>query len=125
MDIKDIRESVWCGTGSLKLGRYLSNADSVRWDFCLARQHGLATGNCVKIFTIFSLWKSFLLPFYLSLYLGLVFLLTCPTFKQVPSFIQGFLWPPFCRTLSLWQFQIIHLDCTWHYHNLIWRKFIL
>ena len=43
MDINDFRDSVWCGTGNLKLGRYLSNADGVGWDFCLARQHGLAT----------------------------------------------------------------------------------
>lgn len=60
MDIKDFRESVRCGTGSLKLGRFLSNADSVGWNFCLAWQHGLARVNCVKIFTICSLWKSFL-----------------------------------------------------------------
>jgi len=60
VDIKDLRESVQCGTGNLKLGRYLSNAGSVGWDFCLARQHGLGTVICVKIFTIYSLWKSFL-----------------------------------------------------------------
>ena len=60
MDIKDLRESLGCGTGNLKHGRYVSNADRVGWDFCLAKQHGLATVNCTKIFTIYSLWKSFL-----------------------------------------------------------------
>jgi len=60
MDIKDLRVSVWRGTGCLKLGRYLSNAYSVGWDLCLARQHGLATINCAKIFNTYSLWKSFL-----------------------------------------------------------------
>jgi len=82
------------------VGRYLRNADSVGWVFCLARQNGLAITACAKTFILCAVLTSssvFLAAFVFGA--GVFYWLTIHWNRYWPH-NPGFVFPPPCPASS-------------------------